>query len=291
MQAEVAVLGIGGMLGHKVFQHLQSAHLPTVGMMRGSDVPPWLAGAVRTRVDAERFEDLAGMLREVRPRYIVNCIGVVKQRPAAQDPVASITINALLPHRLSALAAEWGGRLIHFSSDCVFSGSRGGYCEDDPADAVDLYGRSKALGEVRARNTLTLRTSIIGRELSGRHSLLEWFRSQNGGSVRGFREVIWSGITTLCAARLVEELIVKHPELSGLYQAPAGRISKYDLLCHLRDAYALNIDIAPDDAEHSDRSLIGDKLQCATGWVAPACTEMIREMASDPTPYESGLLQ
>jgi len=181
--------------------------------------------------------------------------------------------------------------LIHFSTDCVFSGARGGYDEHDPCDALDFYGRTKFLGEVDMGNALILRTSIIGRELKGRRSLLEWFLAQRGGSVPGFRRVIWSGITTNHAARLVAEIICKHPGLSGLYHVASQPLSKLELLFLLRKAYALAIEIVPDDAESSDRSMSGEKLRRAIGYRAPSWPELICELASDPTPYESWLPQ
>jgi dTDP-4-dehydrorhamnose reductase len=291
MQPRIVVLGAAGMLGHKMFQHLQSRFPATVGIMRRSRPAPWQSGDLRCGVDAARFDELAALLREIRPDYLVNCVGIVKQRPEAQDPVLSIRINSLLPHRLAALAEEWRGRLIHFSSDCVFSGARGCYREEDPSDAKDLYGHTKFLGEVHSWNALTLRTSIIGRELSHRQSLLEWYLSRNGRPVKGFTRVIWSGITTNYAARLVSEILLRHPELSGLYHAAGNRISKHDLLGLLSDEYRLNIQIIPDDNEASDRSLVAEKLRHATGLQTPPWPEMIRELASDPTPYESGIPQ
>lgn len=266
------VVGSSGMLGHKMLQHLSRVFPHTTGLQRGNGI------------DAADFPRI---LTERRPDYIVNCVGIIKQREEARDAVASIEINSLLPHRLAALADEWGGRLIHFSSDCVFSGNRGGYREDDPADATDLYGRSKLLGEVIAPNALTLRTSIIGRELHGRLGLLEWFLGQNGRTVRGFRRAIWSGVTTNHLARLVARIIREHPRLSGLYHVAAGPISKYDLLCLLRGAYSADIEIVPDDGERCDRSLDGSKLHQAIGYTPPPWDELIGEMASDPTPYES----
>jgi dTDP-4-dehydrorhamnose reductase len=289
MPPKIAVLGAGGMLGHKMFQHLQSVFPATTGILRGARGACWQTGELVTGADAADFRNFAAVLSEFRPDYIVNCIGIVKQRPEAHDPIASIAINALFPHRLAALAADWGGRLIHFSTDCVFSGARGGYREEDRSDACDLYGRTKFLGEVHAGNALTLRTSIIGRELSGRRSLLEWFLAQTGSSVRGFRRVIWSGVTTNHAARLVAEIIGKHGGLSGLYQVAGRPVSKHDLLCRLRDAYSLAVEIIPDDTEQGDRSMSGEKLRRAIGYTAPSWPEMIHELASDPTPYESWL--
>jgi dTDP-4-dehydrorhamnose reductase len=279
------------MLGHKMFQQLQGAFPATVGITRGGPIASAYPGAILTGIDAGDFEALAGALRVIRPDYVINCIGIIKQRAEAQDPIKAIAINALLPHRLAPLVSSWGGRLIHFSTDCVFSGERGCYREEDAPDACDLYGRTKYLGEVQAGNTLTLRTSIIGRELSGRRSLLEWFLSQKGGTVRGFRRVIWSGVTTNHAAWLVNKIIRDHAGLSGLYQMAGRPICKHDLLCLLREAYSRQVEIIPDESETCDRSMSGDKLRQAIGYTAPPWTELIRELASDSTPYESWLPQ
>ena len=297
MPTQVVVLGAAGMLGHKVFQCLRTAFPGTIASMRRAKCPPFdridlLQGSdVKNGTDVMDFDTLGSWLSEIRPRYIVNCIGIIKQRAQAQEAIPSIAINSLLPHRLAALAARWGGRLIHFSTDCVFAGTRGNYTEEDESDAHDLYGRSKFLGEVAAENALTLRTSIIGRELVEHRSLLDWFLAQKGRSVRGFRRVIYSGVTTNHISDLVVEIISTHPELSGLYQVAGRPISKYDLLCQLREAYGMNVEIAPDDQEQSDRSMSGQKLKRAIGYIAPPWPELVRQLASDPTPYESWLSQ
>jgi dTDP-4-dehydrorhamnose reductase len=291
MPPKIVVLGASGMLGHKMSQILRAAYPDTIGFARRPRPGLLAAKDMITGIDAREFDAMASMLRSIRPDYLVNCIGVIKQRPDAQDPTTAISINALLPHRLAGLAAEWGGRLIHFSTDCVFSGSRGGYREEDPSDACDLYGRTKFLGEVHADNALTLRTSIIGRELDGRRSLLEWLLASKGETVRGFRRVIWSGVTTNHAARLVSEVIRKYPELSGLFHVAGSAISKHELLCLLRDAYSLDVQIAPDDSECCDRSLSGERLRAAIGYAPPTWPVLIQELASDTTPYESWLSQ
>jgi dTDP-4-dehydrorhamnose reductase len=201
--------------------------------------------------------------------------------------IPSIRINALMPHELAELCAEWAGHLIHFSTDCVFSGRKGKYTEDDPPDAEDLYGKSKFLGEVTAPNAITLRTSIIGRELTEHRSLLDWFLSQNGGSARGFRRVIYSGITTNEMANVVTMLVRDLPALSGTFQVASDPISKFELLTLIRDAYRLDIEMTPDDREVSDRSMIGQRFTDASGWRAPSWPEMVRELAADATPYEA----
>jgi dTDP-4-dehydrorhamnose reductase len=287
----VLVLGAAGMLGHKLFQCL-SASRDTLAVVR----LPWaeLSGLARQilprertldGVDAADWDGLAKKLDDVRPAVVINCIGVIKQRAEACSAIPSLTINALLPHRLAEHLALWGGRLIHFSTDCVFSGTRGHYLEDDQSDAVDLYGKSKYLGEVATGNAITLRTSIIGRELTGHRSLLDWFLLQRGKSIRGFRRAIYSGITTNQMASVVQLIIDEHPTLSGLFQVVSEPIGKYDLLILLREAYGLDTPIEPDDSEICDRSMQGDRFAGATGWQAPTWPEMVAQLAADRTPY------
>lgn len=292
MRVKVVVLGAAGMLGHKVFQILRARHPGVIGTTRAAESRSGLAKVellqgedVVPNVDVTDFEALRRRLHGWRPEFVVNCVGVIKQRDEARSPIPSITVNALLPHRLADAAGDWGGRVIHFSTDCVFNGRKGNYRESDPSDADDLYGRSKFLGEVAAANALTLRTSIIGRELSRHRSLLDWFLSQAGKSVRGFRRVIYSGVTTNELASLVSRLIEDHPDIAGLYQVASAPISKHDLLCLIRDVYGLRIEIAPFDGEVSDRSLSGDLLHSVVGYRPPPWPDMVASLAADPTPY------
>lgn len=288
----VIVLGVTGMLGHKVFQRLRCTIPGTVGFARGDRTVeplaslPLLSGEdVTWGVDARDFGALGAFLEARRPMVVVNCVGIVKQRKAAKDAVPSIMLNSLLPHWLAGHLEQWGGRLIHFSTDCVFSGRKGLYAEEDGTDAEDLYGRTKALGEVTAPNALTLRTSIIGRELRERQSLVEWFLGHRGKRILGFRKVIYSGLTTNQMAGLVERLIREHPDLSGLYQVVAEPISKYDLLMLANEAFRTGVQIDAEDATVLDRSMRGERFKEATGWAAPCWSEMVTEMANDPTPY------
>ncbi|MBS1809831.1 MAG: SDR family oxidoreductase [Acidobacteria bacterium] len=290
---KILVLGASGMLGHKMFQVLRERYENTCGTIHGSVHDGALANVsllqdkhIIAHVDAENFPALASLLRRLEPDVIVNCIGVIKQRSEAKAALPSITINALLPHQLAEVCNEWGGQLIHFSTDCVFSGERGNYTEQDDADAKDLYGKTKFLGEVATENAITLRTSIIGRELYHHKSLLDWFLNQNGKTVRGFKRAIYSGVTTNHLAEVIANLIENHPKLSGLYQVTGQAISKYDLLCLLRDAWGLQVEIIPDENFVCDRSMLGHKFQQATGYVAPAWPELVAQLASDTTPYQ-----
>jgi dTDP-4-dehydrorhamnose reductase len=290
----VLVLGGEGMLGHKMFQILRERFDNVLCTLWGhpSDktferVELLQRDTVIPGVDASDFSLLSKLLADLRPTKVVNCIGIVKQRREAHDAIPSITLNALLPHQLAKMAAGIGARLIHFSTDCVFTGSRGGYREEDPSDADDLYGRTKYLGEVSDPPALTLRTSIIGRELTNHASLLEWFLAQNGRSIKGFRKVLYSGLTTNRMAHLIGDLIEDHPDLHGLYQVAGPWISKHDLLCLAREAFGLDIEIVPDDEQVNDRTMCADRFFAATGYRTPSWPEMLAEVAADPTPYQS----
>jgi dTDP-4-dehydrorhamnose reductase len=289
----IVVLGGDGMLGHKMFQTLGRRFPGTHCTLRScrtdarlARIPLFQADGVIDGLDVTDEDACRRMLEARRPDVVINCVGVIKQRDAAQDPIPSLTINALLPHKLAAWLRPANARLIHFSTDCVFSGDRGGYGDDDPPDAQDLYGRSKSLGEVRgAPHALTLRTSIIGRELFHHQSLLDWFLAQRGRTVRGFSRVIYSGVTTNHLATLVGDIIERHRDLSGLYQVASAPISKHDLLQLLKQAYDLDVEILADPTVVSDRSLNGERFAAATGYRCPPWPRLVAELAADPTPY------
>ena len=291
--ARIMVLGGAGMLGHKMFQVLGERFDGVFCTVR-EDVrrPPFekvelLQGNnVVSGVDVTDFPALETILSAFHPELVVNCVGMIKQRAQAVSPIPSITINSLLPHKLAQMAALWGGRVVHFSTDCVFNGHRGSYSEEDLSDAEDLYGKTKFLGEVAVANALTLRTSIIGRELTEHRSLLDWFLAQNHKTVRGYRKVIYSGVTTNFLAGLVASISEEHPGLNGLYQVTSEQISKYDLLCLLREVYQLDVLIEPDDLEVSDRSMKCDRLREAIAYKCPTWPVLADQLAEDNTPYE-----
>jgi len=289
---KVLVTGVAGMLGHKMFQLLRARFPGTLGtVIEDIRKPPFdkvdfLQGDDVIRgVDMADFDRLRGLLTEIQPDFIVNCVGIIKQRDEAKRAIPSITINALMPHKLVEFAEKWGGRVIHPSTDCVFSGKRGGYAEDDLSDAEDLYGKSKFLGELHYDNTLTLRTSIIGCELAEHKSLLDWLISQNGQAIRGFERVIYSGVTTIELAEVVTRIIRQFPQLNGLFHVVSEPISKYELLCLLKGAFGVAVDIIADESVTLDRSMKGDKFRLATGYQCPPWPELVQSLAQDPTPY------
>lgn len=279
---KVLILGVTGMLGNTAFRHLSSlSGLEVLGTARDRRASGHFAEGLRanilTGINVENHDSLVEAYARARPDVVINCIGVIKQLAAAEDPLATIPVNSLLPHRLAALCAASGSRLVHISTDCVFSGTKGHYTEADIPDANDLYGRSKLLGEVTAPHAMTLRTSLIGHELSGNHSLVNWFLSQDK-AVKGYTRAIFSGLPTIEIARIIAEYVLPRPDLSGLYQVAAQPIDKCTLLKLIAQAYRKDIEIIPDDAVRIDRSLDGARFRQASGYVAPDWPELIARM-------------
>jgi dTDP-4-dehydrorhamnose reductase len=285
--SRVLVLGGTGMLGHVLWRTCAErfdacatvqADAPTAEAAEMLD-PERIVTGVRV----EEPRSIARALDETGADAVVNCIGVVKQ--AVDDPGVAIRANALFPHDLAAACRERGARLIHISTDCVFSGRKGGYTETDRPDPEDVYGRSKLLGEVATPGALTLRTSMIGREIATSHGLLEWYLAQSGGTVRGFTRAVFSGPTTPVLSRVIADVLEHHQSLEGLYHLGAEPIDKHALLLALRDAFALDVEIEPDDSVVIDRSLDATNFRTATGWSAPRWPEMVSELAETAERY------
>lgn len=277
------VLGVTGMLGHDVFRVLSaSPELEVWGTLRNSAGLSYFSEkhhkCILSGVDVLDHDALTTVLTRVRPDIVVNCVGLIKQLADANDPLVALPINALLPHRLARLCALGGARLIHVSTDCVFSGSKGLYVESDLSDAEDLYGKSKYIGELRdLPHAVTLRTSIIGHELSSNHALLDWFLTQNG-SVKGYRKAIFSGLPTVELARIIRDYVIPSRQLHGLYHVSVKPIDKYSLLKLAAEVYGKDIKIVPDDNLVIDRSLDSTNFQNATGYTPPTWRELIEQM-------------
>ncbi|MGQ9367379.1 dTDP-4-dehydrorhamnose reductase family protein [Azospirillum sp. ST 5-10] len=271
---DVLVLGGDGMLGHRLVLHLarrlgvsytvreHAAHerLPSEGCNPGVDIRS--LGAV------------AGVLATVRPAVVVNCAGLVKQRPSGQAVVDAAATNSIAPHQIAGLCRLAGARFIHISTDCVFSGRRGRYTEDDAPDPVDTYGMTKLLGEVTGPHCLTLRTSIVGRELKTKLSLLEWFLAQRA-AVNGYPNAIFSGVTSVELARVIERLILDHPDASGLYHVSADPIGKFELLQLFARYYDHPIPVLCDESVVIDRSLDSTRFRRTFAYQPPAWHEML----------------
>jgi dTDP-4-dehydrorhamnose reductase len=290
----VLVLGATGMLGHKLVQQLKAHGLPVVGTIRTSALPDTpaarvaLGSADRILTDVDVLDDraLADAVETAEPDVVVNAIGVIKQLDASKDPIISILINSLLPHRIADLCAKRSARLIHLSTDCVFAGRKGPYNETSPTDAEDLYGRSKLLGEAAGPGCLTIRSSIVGRELRGRSSLIEWFLSQRGRKSTGYDGALYTGLTTNTMADLMATLVRKEPELHGIWHVASEPITKYELLKLVNRHYNLGVDLACDKTFAIDRRLDGSRFRARTGYSPPSWDDMIAGMRADPTPYD-----
>ena len=278
----VLIVGASGMLGNAMLRlFATSGEFSVRGTVRCARAAESLPEAFRDLLivgtDVENFDSLSQGIALAKPDVVINCVGVVKQLAEADDPLAAIPINSLLPHRLARLCALARARLVHISTDCVFSGGKGLYLESDPPDANDLYGRSKLLGEVDYPNAVTLRTSIIGHELQGARSLVGWFLAQQG-IVKGFTNAIFSGLPTVELARIVRDHVLSNPELHGLYHVAAQPITKYDLLRLVASTYGKDIQIVPDESLRIDRSLNGNRFNQATGYSPAAWPDLIHAM-------------
>lgn len=279
---KILVLGASGMLGNAMLRVLsERSEWQVYGTVRSEGskkyFSPEIAQKLIVGVDVESHDSLMRVFNKVRPTVVINCVGLIKQLADAEDPLQAIPINALLPHRLARMAELAGARLVHMSTDCVFSGAKGGYRESDPSDAKDLYGRSKYLGEVDYPNSITLRTSIIGHELQSAHGLVGWFLSQQG-QCSGFTRAIFSGLPTVALAQVIRDVVIPRPDLSGVYHVAAQPISKYDLLKLVADVYGKTIEITPSEKLVIDRSLNADRFREATGYQAPSWPELIKLM-------------
>lgn len=277
----VLVLGASGMLGNAMLRVMSEQDNWTVYGTLRSPNPELKALACKAEfihgIDANQPDSLLAAFTKSRPQVVINCVGLVKQLASADDPLEAIPINALLPHRLARMCELTQARLIHISTDCVFSGGKGNYRESDIPDAVDLYGRSKLLGEVSYQHAVTLRTSIIGHELNRDQSLIGWFLSQQQ-HVKGYTQAIFSGLPTCELAQVVRDYVIPNTDLHGLYHVAAEPISKHDLLHIVNRVYGKSIQIEADDSLKINRSLDALRFKQATGYVAPAWPELIARM-------------
>jgi dTDP-4-dehydrorhamnose reductase len=285
----VLILGGNGMLGHQLCRLLRE-RVELWATFR--IVPPQFdLLPPERRIENLSVEDnvsLKQVLDKVRPDAVLNAVGIVKQRDEAKQAVPSIQINSLFPHQLADACSERDIRVIQISTDCVFSGFRGNYTELDNPDPVDLYGRSKLLGELNRPGMLTLRTSIIGWQLNTFSSLLSWFALQRGKRTKGYRQAIYSGFSTAALSQLIGDILLTRPDLTGIYQVASEPISKFELLIRLRDLLGWkDIAIEPDENFFCDRSLSGARFTSATGWHAPSWDSMLEGLATEWQTYQT----
>lgn len=281
-QVRILILGASGMLGNALYRFFStSENYVTYGACRSLTLskllPTKLQQNLIQNINVENESSVTELLSRIRPNVVVNCVGLVKQLAEANDAIAAIKINALLPHQLARSCKQVNARLIHVSTDCVFSGEKGMYTEQDLPDAQDLYGRSKLLGEVDYDNAITLRTSIIGHETNSHHGLVEWFLAQTA-PIKGYQKAVFSGLPTDELARVIRDFVIPYPALRGLYHVSASPINKYELLRLIATVYNRPLDITPSDYLIVDRSLDSSRFKCATGYSSATWPDLIRAM-------------
>lgn len=281
----VLILGVSGMLGFNLFANLsRQKDYEVYGTVReiGCKKPFFdvVEGSIISGIEATELRGIENLINRIYPEVIINCVGLIKQNTISKQHISAIEINALFPHKLAYLCDKYNAKLIHFSTDCIFSGQNGGYDETHLSDVNDLYGVSKALGEVNYGHHLTLRTSIIGHELSSNLSLVDWFLSEQG-SVSGYTQAIFSGMPTCYVAKLLSKYILQKKNLKGLYNLSVFPIDKFSLLELVREKYGKKIQLVPSKKLVIDRSLNGSKLNMALGITHPSWPELINMMHAD----------
>jgi dTDP-4-dehydrorhamnose reductase len=282
--SRILVVGANGMLGHEAIRVLapdfevwgacrHPQDLPDLG------VPP---GRMLGDLDATKTDSANSLIERVRPDLVINAVGIVKQRPTAKAAIPSISVNSLWPHLLADACAAHGARMVHLSTDCVFSGARGQYTESDVPDDFDLYGRSKLLGEVTDRdNVITLRTSMVGWQLGEPTGLVAWFAAHRNEPLRGFTKAIFSGLTTRALTAVIRDVILPDATISDLWHLSADPIDKYTLLADLAKGLKWDVDLSPVDEPEIDRSLDSTRFRERTGWTPPSWDEMLEELATE----------
>ena len=286
------IVGAHGMLGHKIYQ-VFSKEFDTYGTIHGglSEIYKYESLFYKKQnlidhVDAKIILSVEKAINQVKPDVVINCIGIVKSlTEKTENKLDSIWVNSLFPHQLYNLCHNRGIKLIHISTDCVFRGATGNYSELFNPDARDLYGRTKYLGELNGY-ALTLRTSIIGRELSGQKNLVEWFLTHRNDTVQGFTKAFWNGFTTLEFANILLDIVKNHPDFTGLYHLSSETVSKYELLKMIKEAMGLSVDILPHDEFLVNRTLDSTLFRNHTGFIPKPLKQQVVEFAEDARMYE-----
>ena len=283
----ILILGGNGMIGHKVYQVLSSYFPDTWILIRRKFIDflqkdIFVKEKVIEDFDLNDLNKLNSLLNSLNPDIIINAAGITIRRGVNEFKSQTIILNSVLPHFLGEwIQGKFGKRFIHFSTDCVFSGKNGPYYDNSIPDSTDIYGKTKSLGEVNLSQTLTLRGSMIGRELDYQTELLEWFLSQKGKTIKGFNNVFYSGITTIRMAKLILKIIINFPNLTGVYNVSSKKISKFELLTLFNDFFHSNVKIHKDETYTSRKELISNIFFYEINEIIPSWDELIIELYED----------
>ena len=269
---KILVIGSKGMAGHMIFNYLNKVkQFDVYGMARNS-----LSELKIFNVDVSKTKQVEKILNDESFDFVVNCIGILN-KDAEDNPSKAIWFNSFFPHYLEETTKNTDTKVIHISTDCVFSGDKGGYTEDDFKDGKGFYAQSKALGEIVNEKDVTIRTSIIGPELNENGiGLFHWFMSQPVSSkLKGYSKAYWTGLTTLELAKVVVQICQQ--EIVGLIQVvPLEKIDKYSLISLFNSIYRDGeLDIQPYNKYSVDKSLVS--VRSDFDYIVPSYKEMLIE--------------
>lgn len=279
----ILILGGNGMIGHMMYKVLSKYHHDTWVLFKKNynniiENNLFNKDKVIDNFNLCDFTNLNNILENLNPDIIINAAGITIRRGIELDISTSIIINSALPHFLNHWVLKNDKRLIHFSTDCVFSGKDGYYSEISIPDSIDIYGRTKTLGEINSNNSLTIRSSMIGRELENKTELFEWYLSQKNNIIKGYTNAIYSGITTNRMAHYILQIINYFPNMCGLFNVSSYSIPKYELLKIFNNLFKINIIIEPDESYHSNKSLDSSKFYDYTGFIKPNWEELVTDL-------------
>ncbi len=282
---KVLILGIDGMIGHKIAQSLSNDFV-LFGSTRKNITIDSLGLTSCTLIHYDfLIEDSFSIIENINPDVIINCIGITTRRGASLNAFNTKQINQELPHKINQWTIDNEKKLIHFSTDCVFSGATGNYLDNDTPNAKDLYGETKGKGEIDSGTALTIRCSTIGREIYNHTELFEWLYSMQNKDIEGYSSVLYSGVTTLWMGKTVEKILKNNIGLSGIYNISSEPISKYHLLLKLSEAFKLNINISENSNIKSNKVLNSKKFTEITGIKPPNWDDLIPEFKNDCKKY------
>ena len=254
----VLVLGADGMLGNAIFKYFKENNINVIGTSRKNTQEYYFFDV--NSFSLSSFEDL---LKKYKISYIINCIGYIRPKDNSYEEINnSLLVNSIFPQKLSLVCLKLCIKLIHFSTDCIFSGKRVYYEDCDIPDESNIYGVSKFLGEVKELPNITIRTSIIGREVNNNRNLLDWFLATEEKEVGGYKEVFWNGVSTITVAKIVKKIIDNNIVFEKpIVQIASDKISKYDLLCIFKRIFNKDIIIKPDFSIKSNKTLKASDVQ------------------------------
>jgi len=280
---KILILGGDGMIGHKMVQVLSNFNYEIIVSIREQRELTKHCFSSKAKVFFNDFlkENVLTFLDRVNPDVIINAIGITIRRGVNDNASNCIYINSYFPHQLANWVGIHNKRLIHFSTDCVFSGSEGSYSENSTPNALDYYGKTKGLGEVFSKNALTIRSSMIGPELFNKTELFEWVINNKEKEINGFSRVMYSGVTTIYMASFLADLIENHKNLNGIYNIASKPISKFELLHLINENFNLGLFINKDQSIISNKTLDPSKIDNELGIKSPSWNELIIELKKD----------